>query len=68
MGNKKVVIVGAGCAGLSAAYTLKNAGIDFVVLEATDVYGGRCRSVDDREAGSRKNYPQKLILRLAGTL
>lgn len=41
MEQKKVVIIGAGCAGLSAAYTLKKSGVDFVVLEATDRYGGR---------------------------
>lgn len=41
MNGKKVVIVGAGCAGLSAAYTLKKKGIDFVLLEATDRVGGR---------------------------
>lgn len=41
MEQKKVVIIGAGCAGLSAAYTLKKKGVDFVVLEATERYGGR---------------------------
>ncbi len=42
MGNRQVVVIGAGCAGLSAAYTLKKAGVDFVVLEADDRPGGRC--------------------------
>jgi protoporphyrinogen oxidase len=41
MDKKKVVIIGAGCAGLSAAYTLKKKGVDFVVLEASDRVGGR---------------------------
>ncbi|MBP7736866.1 MAG: FAD-dependent oxidoreductase [Spirochaetes bacterium] len=45
MGGKKVVVVGAGCAGLSATYTLKKKGIDVVALEATNVAGGRCRNV-----------------------
>jgi oxygen-dependent protoporphyrinogen oxidase len=42
MGNKQVVVVGAGCAGLSATYTLKKAGVDVVALEASDRPGGRC--------------------------
>ncbi len=37
----KVLIVGAGAAGLYAAYTLNSYGIDFEVLEASSVYGGR---------------------------
>lgn len=53
MSDKKVVIVGAGCAGLSAAYTLKKAGVDFVLLEASDFIGGRCRNEDDKETGQR---------------
>jgi lysine-specific histone demethylase 1B len=37
----KVVIVGAGIAGLYAGYLLQNKGIDFVILEATAMHGGR---------------------------
>ncbi len=44
MGSKKVVIIGAGCAGLSAAYNLKKQGVDFVVFEASKNVGGRCRT------------------------
>ena len=39
-----VVIVGAGAAGLYAAYTLDNLGYDVLVLEATDRHGGRVYS------------------------
>src|SRR5215207_11399056 len=38
----RVVVVGAGLAGLSAAYRLKQAGINAEVHEASDRLGGRC--------------------------
>lgn len=44
MSTKKVVIIGAGCAGLSAAYNLQKQGVEFVVYEATHHVGGRCRT------------------------
>lgn len=37
----KVVIIGAGVAGLYAGYLLKARGIDFTILEASDKAGGR---------------------------
>jgi phytoene dehydrogenase-like protein len=43
--DKKVIVVGAGCAGLSATYTLKKHGIGVIALEAADRIGGRCRNV-----------------------
>ena len=49
MVDRKVLIVGAGCAGLSAAYTLKRRGVGAVVFEAQGYAGGRCRTV--REDG-----------------
>jgi protoporphyrinogen oxidase len=39
--TKRVIIVGSGCAGLSAGYTLKKAGVPFTILEASGRYGGR---------------------------
>jgi protoporphyrinogen oxidase len=58
----KVIVVGAGCAGLSAAYTLQKAGIEVTVFEASDVYGGRCRNVDEGgyrfAAGAGMTEPQ----------
>lgn len=41
MENKKVVIVGGGCAGLSAAYNLNKTGWDVTVLESQSTVGGR---------------------------
>ncbi len=45
MSTKNLVVVGAGCAGLSATYTLRKSGIDVITFEASDVVGGRCRTV-----------------------
>ena len=39
----KVLIIGAGAAGMSAGYLLAQRGIDFEILEANSVYGGRFR-------------------------
>jgi monoamine oxidase len=39
----KVVVVGAGAAGLYAAYLLHKRGADVTILEAGSVYGGRVR-------------------------
>src|SRR5688572_4985494 len=38
----RIVVVGAGLAGLSAAYRLKRAGYTAQVYEASDRVGGRC--------------------------
>lgn len=42
--SARVVIVGAGLAGLTAARVLNQRGIDTVILEASDGVGGRVRS------------------------
>ena len=45
-GRKKVLILGAGAAGITAAKTLYDKGItDFLVLEAQDYIGGRMKQV-----------------------
>jgi monoamine oxidase len=41
-GDPHVVIVGAGLAGLTAAYRLSQAGVDVRVFESRDRIGGRC--------------------------
>ncbi|MCU1392604.1 MAG: rebO [Ilumatobacteraceae bacterium] len=44
--SERVVIVGAGFAGLGAARTLVDAGIECVLVEARDRIGGRAHTVD----------------------
>jgi monoamine oxidase len=44
--NPKIAIIGAGIAGLNAAYHLKRAGYSAIVYEARSRIGGRMRSVD----------------------
>jgi len=43
----KVIIIGAGVAGLYAGYLLKSKGVDFTILEATNVAGGRVAKKTD---------------------
>jgi oxygen-dependent protoporphyrinogen oxidase len=44
MARQKIIVVGAGIAGLTAAYTLQKEGFDVVVLERNAEAGGRMRS------------------------
>lgn len=39
----KVIIIGAGAGGLSAGYLLQQQGVDFEILEASTIYGGRMK-------------------------
>jgi monoamine oxidase len=45
--NARVAVVGAGLAGLTCAYRLKQAGVDATVYEANTHVGGRCRTLRD---------------------
>ena len=48
VGRERVVVIGAGLAGLTCAYRLQQAGIDAVVFEARDDrLGGRCFTARD---------------------
>jgi monoamine oxidase len=42
---QRIVVVGAGLAGLTCAYRLKQAGYTAQVYEASDRLGGRCWSI-----------------------
>jgi phytoene desaturase len=46
MGKLKVIVVGAGVGGLSAAMRLAHQGFDVEVLEKNDVPGGRCGQLE----------------------
>jgi monoamine oxidase len=48
---KRCVVIGAGLAGLAAAYKLKTAGWQVTVLEARDRIGGRVFSHKDEQTG-----------------
>ncbi len=44
---EKVIVIGAGAAGLYAAYLLDRANIDVTILEASDRIGGRVRTLEN---------------------
>lgn len=44
--NGKVLIIGAGAAGMMAAYTLQQYGVDFELIEAGPTFGGRVKKTD----------------------
>ena len=47
MVKPEILIIGAGAAGLMAAYTLSKAGKKVVLLEARDRIGGRIHTLDN---------------------
>ncbi len=45
--GEKVLIVGAGAAGMATAHLLNQRGVDFQILEAAPTYGGRIKRTKD---------------------
>ncbi len=43
-GNRQVIVIGGGIAGLAAAWQLQQSGIDYALLEASDRWGGVIRT------------------------
>ncbi|MDR3423761.1 MAG: hydroxysqualene dehydroxylase HpnE [Alphaproteobacteria bacterium] len=62
MSNRRVHIIGAGLAGLSAALQLSLSGEKVTVYEAAPFAGGRCRSFLDRDLGCRIDNGNHLVL------
>lgn len=52
----KVIVIGAGAAGMSAAYLLNQRGIDVEVLEANTIHGGRVRVNNTFKYHAISNY------------
>ncbi|MER2520688.1 MAG: hydroxysqualene dehydroxylase HpnE [Bdellovibrionales bacterium] len=61
-GKRRIHIVGAGLAGLSAALHLATSGEAVTLYEAAPFAGGRCRSFHDRELGCRIDNGNHLVL------
>lgn len=59
--GRRVCVVGAGFAGLAAAYELKAAGCDVTVVEARGRLGGRVLSFDDMSPGAIAEGGAELI-------
>jgi monoamine oxidase len=59
--NARVVVIGAGLAGLTCAYRLKQAGVDATIYEANTRVGGRCWT-------RRKDFDQDQIAEHGGEL
>src|SRR5262245_47868095 len=57
----RVIVIGAGFAGLSAAYELSHAGADVTVIEARNRVGGRVISFKDLVPGSTMEGGAELI-------
>ena len=57
-----VYVIGAGIAGLSAAYTLTKAGIPVAVYEASAHAGGRCHSFFDKKLTAQERAVREIAI------
>lgn len=58
----KIYIIGAGIAGLTAAYYASKKNIDIEIFEASPFAGGRCRSYFDEQINYEVNNGNHLVL------
>ena len=56
MGNQRIIVIGAGLAGLAAAGALRDRGCDVVVLEARKRSGGRILTQYCADVGAQWIY------------
>ena len=61
-GKVDAIVIGAGCAGLSAATALADAGARVLVLEARPGLGGRATAFRDPETGERVDNGQHILM------
>ena len=47
MQKKKIIIIGTGCAGLAAGYTLRKKNVEFTIYESSGRPGGRCWNYEE---------------------
>jgi squalene-associated FAD-dependent desaturase len=59
---RRVIVAGAGLAGLSAAVALKQAGVAVTIADAAAQAGGRCRSYHDPQLGMTIDNGNHLVL------
>lgn len=60
--KKRVVVAGAGIAGIAAAIKLAGEGIAVTVVESAGYVGGRCRSFIHKETGEEIDNGQHLMI------
>ena len=55
--SSRVIVLGGGVAGMSAAHELIERGFEVVVLERRNIAGGKARSVPVIDEGTRHERP-----------
>jgi hydroxysqualene dehydroxylase len=58
----RTVVIGGGLAGLTAALTLAEAGVEVTLLEKLGSLGGRCRSIKIPGTNYRADYGQHMMM------